>query len=506
MINSWGQDLTSETHHVVRGYYPSIRSWHQSDATGHMHFGFRPVLEVLNADALGSDGLEAVTLNLNGGKFGDSTDDIQIIVKNGSMFTAPASKGLTRPAGDTGNYFKWLGNDGKLYSPGASVPTDVTKLTAQFISPCTVTLNTNGGTINSGNVTEYICGVGATLPTPDDMTYTGHTFMGWYDNESLSGSPVTALWLDVEAPTGEIKIAENSWNCFLNKITFELFFKDTPTITITAVDNCSETVTIEYLLSDRALTKDELTEKTFTAYGAPFHINRDNEYVIYAKLTDANGNVAYINTDGIVLDTTVPALSGITNGTTYCAAQTVTVTEENLDTVTVNGVPVTLDSNGQFILSPADGPQRIIARDAAGNSSEITVTVNNGHTGGTATCTKETVCEVCGVSYGDKNSDNHTALTHVKAKKATKKAGGNIEYWYCKDCDTYYADADATKEITEKSTILKKLDGSFKESEKKSHSVETGDNSQLMVWILLLALSAGVCTVLFIRKRKTTDR
>ena len=54
-----------------------------------------------------------------------------------------------------------------------------------------VTLNTNGGTINSGDVTSYTYGVGATLPS--DITKTGHTFGGWYDNSSLTGSAVTSI-------------------------------------------------------------------------------------------------------------------------------------------------------------------------------------------------------------------------------------------------------------------------------------------------------------------------
>ena len=65
-------------------------------------------------------------------------------------------------------------------------------------------------------------------------------------------------------------------------------------------------MTIEYLLSDKALAESELAGMTFTAYSAPFSINPDNEYVIYAKLTDTSGNVAYINTNGIVLDATSP--------------------------------------------------------------------------------------------------------------------------------------------------------------------------------------------------------
>ena len=195
-IYSWGQDTSSyeSPYRAFRGY-GSARGWsHYGAAYSFPDVGFRPVLEVLNSDTLGSDGMKVVTLDLNGGKLGGSSEDIQIIVKNGSTFTAPMSGGLTRPDGNTGSYFMWLGSNGKLYAPGASVPADVTTLTVQWTAPTyAVTLNTNGGTINSGNVTEYTYGAGATLPTADDMTYTGHTFKGWYDNENLTGSPVTAI-------------------------------------------------------------------------------------------------------------------------------------------------------------------------------------------------------------------------------------------------------------------------------------------------------------------------
>ena len=193
---SWGQDTSSaaESFRAYRGYN-SARSWYYTSSSfRNVYLGFRPVLEVLNPDTLGSDGMKTVTLDLNGGKLGGSSEAIQIIVKNGSTFTAPMSGGLTRPDGDTGSYFMWLGSDGKLYAPGASVPADVTALTVQWTAPTyAVTLHTNDGTINNGNVTEYTYGVGATLPTADDMTYTGHTFKGWYDNENLTGSPVTAI-------------------------------------------------------------------------------------------------------------------------------------------------------------------------------------------------------------------------------------------------------------------------------------------------------------------------
>ena len=190
---SFGQDNHADASiRAVRGC-SSARYWRSYYASYSLPFvGFRPVLEILNADTLDSDGLKVVTLDLNGGKLGGSSDAIHIIVKNGSAFTVPASDGLTRPAGNTGSYFMWLGSDGKLYAPGDSVPADVTTLTVQWTAPTyAVTLNTGGGTINSGNVTEYTYGVGATLPT--DVTRTGYTFKGWYDNEGLTGNPVTAI-------------------------------------------------------------------------------------------------------------------------------------------------------------------------------------------------------------------------------------------------------------------------------------------------------------------------
>ena len=193
---SWGQDVSpgGALYRVVRGYF-SARSFNDKLAAySSPYVCFRPVLEILNPDTLGSDGLKVVTLDLGGGTLGNSSDAIQIIVKNGSTFTAPASDGLTRPDGDTDNYFMWLDGNGNSYEPGASVPADVTELTVQWTAPTyAVTLNTNGGTINNGNVTGYTYGVGATLPAADDMTYTGHTFKGWYDNENLTGSPVTAI-------------------------------------------------------------------------------------------------------------------------------------------------------------------------------------------------------------------------------------------------------------------------------------------------------------------------
>ena len=573
-IYSWGQDTSSyeSWYRAVRGSN-SARYWSNGYAsTSHPLVGFRPVLEVLNPGTLGADGLKSVTLDLGGGKLGNSSEDIQIIVKTGSDFTAPASDDLTRPDGDTGNFFMWRGSNGKFYVPGDSVPADVTALTVQWTVPTyAVTLHPNGGTINSGNVTGYTYGVGVTLPTADDMTNTGHTFKGWYDNENLTGSPVTAIggtgtgnkeywakweinqytitvkpengkadititqdygtnitapadptregytfmgwdreipttmpaenitlkarWKDIEKPTGEIVIGTNKWQKFLNKITFGLFFKDTQEVTINATDN-SGTVFVSYLVTDQDLSEEELKSLVFSGYEEPFRIDRNGEYIVYAMLVDTNLNITYLRSDRVTVDNVQPVIGGIENGKTYCEAQTVTIDEKYLDTVTVNGTEVTLDENGSFILSAADGEQKIVATDKAGNTAEMTVTVNDGHTGGTATCTEKAVCEICGKAYGDLDGNHHANLKHIPAKAATRTAGGNIEYWYCEDCDKYFADAAATKEIKQVDTVTAKLSGAAK-------SPQTGGDSGV-VTVLLLSGGAFICLVSRRKKRTHT--
>ena len=814
---SLGQDTferSTEPYRAFRGF-DSARKWSCFHAMDLRPFlGFRPVLEVLNPDTLGSDGLKVVTLDLGGGTLGNSSDAIQIIVKNGSTFTAPASDGLTRPDGDTDNYFMWLDGNGNSYEPGGSVPADVTELTVQWTAPTyAVTLNTNGGTINNGNVTGYTYGVGATLPAADDMTYTGHTFKGWYDNEGLAGDPVTAIggaetgnkeywakwetnqytitfdtnggseiasitqdygtkitapadptrkgytfkgwdkeipetmpadnitvkaqweinqytitfdtnggneidsitqdygtaitapadptrkgytfkgwdkeipetmpaenitvkaqweinqytitfdtnggseiapitqdygtkitapdnptrkgytfkgwdkeipetmpaenitvkaqweinqytiafdtnggneiapitqdygtkitapadptrkgytfkgwdkeipetmpaenititarWKDTEKPTGEIIIGTNKWNKFLNELTFGIFFKDTQEVTINAVDN-SGVVFVSYLVTDKELSEAELNSLVFRAYEEPFCIDPNGEYIVYVMLVDENINITYLRSDRITLDNIQPVISGIENGKTYCEAQTVTVDEKYVDTVTVNGTAVTLDADGGFVLPPTNGEQKIVVTDKSGNNAEMTVTVNNGHTfgewvsdndgkhtrkctvdgcdafetencsGGNATCTEKAVCDVCGKAYGEIDGTNHeggvqewttrTAFNHeqkwnccgavIVASEAHEwKDGVCRECGYVclhndadKDhvCDyckkTISAHEDATpEEIKKPDTVTAKPDD--------SKSPQTGDNSNLVLWIALLIISGGV--------------
>ena len=706
-IYSWGQDTTryNSSHRAVRGY-SSARFWLYLTATNSgPYVGFRPVLEVLNPDTLDSDGLKVVTLDLGGGTLGGSSEDIQIIVKNGESFTAPSAEGLPRPDGISEDaQLYWTDENGNCYKPGDTVPADVsmlsitgdyeviylpgtygtgsavtdmkphnniltlrgalftragytqvgwstvdggekvygfediyTKNEALTLYPVwntnkyTITFDTNGGSevapitqdygtkinapanptrkgytfkgwdkeipktmpaenitvkaqweINQYTITFDTNGgseiapitqdYGTEITAPDKPTRKGYTFKGW-DKEIPKTMPaenitITARWKDTEKPTGEIIIGTNKWNKFLNELTFGIFFKDTQEVTINAVDN-SGVVFVSYLVTDKELSEAELNSLVFRAYEEPFSIDPNGEYIVYVMLVDENINITYLRSDRITLDNIQPVISGIENGKTYCEAQTVTVDEKYVDTVTVNGTVVTLDADGGFVLPPTNGEQKIVVTDKAGNNTEMTVTVNNGHTfgewisdndgkhtrkctvdgcdafetencsGGNATCTEKAVCDVCGKAYGEFDGTNHeggvqewttrTAFNHeqkwnccgavIVASEAHEWKDGVCRECgyvclhndadkdhicdYCKKTISEHVDKDKnhicdycektisaheeapTEEIKKADTVTAKLPDDSK-------SPQTGDNSNLILWIALLIISGGV--------------
>ena len=413
----------------------------------------------------------------------------------------------------------------------------------------TITFDTNGGSEIAPITQDY----GTEITAPDNPTRKGYTFKGW-DKEIPETMPaenitITARWKDTEKPTGEIIIGTNKWNEFLNKLTFGIFFKDTQEVTINAVDN-SGVVFVSYLVTDKELSEAELNSLVFRAYEEPFCIDPNGEYIVYVMLVDENINITYLRSDRITLDNIQPVISGIENGKTYCEAQTVIVDEKYVDTVTVNGTVVTLDADGGFVLPPTNGEQKIVVTDKAGNNAEMTVTVNNGHTfgewvsdndgkhtrkctvdgcdafetencsGGNATCTEKAVCDVCGKAYGEFDGTNHeggvqewttrTAFNHeqkwnccgavIVASEAHEwKDGVCRECGYvclhndadkdhvCDYCEkTISAHEDApTEEIKKADTVTAKLPDDSK-------SPQTGDNSNLILWIALLIISGGV--------------
>ena len=489
---------------------------------------------------------------------------------NGGSEIAPITQDygteITAPDNPTRKGYTFKGWDKEIPK---TMPAENITVKAQWeINQYTITFDTNGGSEIAPITQDY----GTEITAPDNPTRKGYTFKGW-DKEIPKTMPaenitITARWKDTEKPTGEIIIGTNKWNEFLNELTFGIFFKDTQEVTINAVDN-SGVVFVSYLVTDKELSEAELNSLVFRAYEEPFSIDPNGEYIVYVMLVDENINITYLRSDRITLDNIQPVISGIENGKTYCEAQTVTVDEKYVDTVTVNGTAVTLDADGGFVLPPTNGEQKIVVTDKAGNNAEMTVTVNNGHTfgewvsdnngkhtrkctvdgcdafetencsGGNATCTEKAVCDVCGKAYGEFDGTNHeggvqewttrTAFNHeqkwnccgavIVASEAHEWKDGVCRECgyvclhndadkdhicdYCKKtisehvdkdknhiCDycekTISAHKDApTEEIKKADTVTAKLPDDSK-------SPQTGDNSNLILWIALLIISGGV--------------
>lgn len=196
------------------------------------------------------------------------------------------------------------------------------------------------------------------------------------------GGAYGPLKADTTPPSGEIVLDENRWNQFLNDVTFGLFFNKTRLVTVTASDDsCAaagytpdKAPRVEYYLHSgvTALTPEQLQSLAFTRYQKPFSVDPQARLVVYAKITDHAGNVTYINSQGLVLDGTAPALTGVENGATYYVTQAVQASDENLDTVTVNGAAV---AAGFTLTGDTEAAYAIAATDKAGNTTALTVTM-----------------------------------------------------------------------------------------------------------------------------------
>ena len=426
---------------------------------------------------------------------------------------------------------------GKPMNTGSEL-TDKTNIPNPNGKPVTVTYAYGA---LGGIYAKQIVQAGEAAIRPDDPIRGGYTFIGW-DKAIPATMPaenitITARWKDIEKPTGEIIIGTDKWREFLNELTSGLFFQDTQEVTINAADN-SGIVFASYLVTDQDLSEEELESLVYRAYDEPFRIEPNGEYIVYVMLVDASLNITYLRSDRLTLDNVQPVISGVENGKTYCGARTVTITEKYIDTVTVNGATVELDESDSFRLAPANGGQKIIVADKAGNTTEMTVTVNDGHTygewasngdgthtrkctvdgcagsetkdcsGGKATCRDKAKCAVCGKTYGELDAKNHADLKHIPAKAATWVAEGNIEYWYCEGCGRYFSDRDGTKEIRRADTVTakRKSGSAAAKPEDDPKSPGTGDTSNLALWIALLLASGGAAIGTTVVSRKKYNR
>ena len=317
---------------------------------------------------------------------------------NGGSEIAPITQdygtAITAPANPTREGYTFLGWDKAI---PATMPAENMTITAKWkVNQYTITFDTAGGSAVAPITQNY----GTAITAPESPTREGYTFIGW-DKTIPTTMPaenmtIKARWKDIEKPKGEIIIGTNKWSEFLNELTSGLFSKDPQEVTINASDN-SGIVFVSYLVTDQDLSEAELKSLVFGGYEDPFRIEPNGEYIVYVMLVDESLNITYLRSDRITLDNIPPVISGIEDGKTYCEAQTMTIIEKYVDTVTVNGTAVTLDENGSFVLSPANGKQKIVVTDKAGNTAEMTVTVNSGHTllADDNDCTTPVYCKFC---------------------------------------------------------------------------------------------------------------
>lgn len=506
----------------------------------------------------------SVTLKVNGGAINNNNITEYIYGKDVAF---PSASDMTKEGHTFGGWYLSSDFSG---SPVTSIEStdrgNKTYYAKWNVNQYTISFDTSGGSAVSSITQDY----GSTVVKPLDPTKEGYTFKDWEpeipDTIPSSDLTIKAKWLDSEKPSGEIKVATNSWKTLLNSISFGLFFKDSQTVSISAVDNSNEEVKIEYLLSNGLLSLNELDNQTFNLYTRPFSINPNNEYVIYAKLTDTSNNISYISSDGLVLDDISPLISGVEDNKTYCEKKTVTINDKYINSVKVNGNDVTLDSNNSFILGY--GKQNIIVTDRSGNKSEVNVTINNGHSfggynfdgvdthtrkcnicgssetykcidenrdhkcdvcsdqiskcvdlnknhkcdicgktisshkGGEASCTKKGICDICGQEYGELSK--HLNLKHIEETKATTTSIGNKEYWYCEECNRYYSDEDGLNEISKEDTIIERLkDDTANTNIKDDNVIEDKKDSNPIIWAVVPIVGVAIIGgIILIIKRK----
>lgn len=299
---------------------------------------------------------------------------------------------------------------------------------------------------------------------------------------------VEVVWkiTDDKLPTGTIKVSANSWKELLGSLSFGIFYKERQTVTITAEDEGSGVDKIYYFLTSSGTAMGQETLAALPdskwkeiANGGTFTIDPDNKYVIYAKITDKSGNVTFISSNGIVVDKTAPAITGIENNKTYCADVTFAVSDAiDLASVKIDDVEQGIIGRYSISASTERATHTIVAEDKAGNKTTYTITINAGgeHSFGDwkekvpATCgevgVKIHTCSACGLvetqdiekighDFAVGENDAHFIWTAVKDANGVVSGYSATAYFVCKNDSSHTSDVkgcSVTKKVTKSAT------------------------------------------------------
>lgn len=377
------------------------------------------------------------------------------------------------------------------YRPVLEVPTSL-----QASDVMAVTLDLNGSTLGGKASLQIVAQAsGYTAPNATSLTApTDKFFEGWTGTDG-------EFYAAGDTVPGTIAKLTAKWQDTHHTVTFD-------------VDGTATTASV--LHGKTVARPDDPTKTGFLFMG--WYVGTDEFDFTVPITADVSLTAKWQEADA-------PTISGLLDGKTYCDPVTFSVKANIMAraiddvSVTVNGKALEPDARGTYTLQPANGAQKVVATNQAGKTTVATVTVNDGHTwgdwtsngdgththicsisgcaetekadciGGKATCTENPLCDQCGGPYATPDAHAHPRLTHVPAKASTTTEIGNIEYWHCEQCDKYYADAAATKEISKADTILPL----------QPEVPKTGDSTPLNMWIGLLLLCMGGLTIM--RKR-----
>lgn len=497
---SWGQDTWSNDtgSRTLRGY-TSAHFCYGHPATGSIEdLGFRPVLEVLNPGTLGPDGLKAVTLDLGGGTLGNSSEDIQIIVKNGESFTAPATEGLSRPnsiSEDAQLY--WLDENGNRYKPGDTVPADVSRLliTGDY------EVIYLPGTYGSGNAVTDIKFYNDALTLRGALfTRTGYTQTGW---ATVDGGEKVYGFGDIYAQNAALTLYP-VWNTNKYTITFD-----------TAGGSTVAPITQDYGTAITVPSNPTREGYTFIGWDKEIPATMPAENVTITAKWAINKYTIRFNTDGgtYIFPITADYGSKIHNpGTLYkpgfifdgwdrpypetMPAENITLTAKwkvcdhsrsNQKASCKDAVKCSVckgfidiaehtpseeyksDGSSHWHVCTVCGEKLDQAEHTGGKANchekaECDIchapygeVDTSAHHGGKATCSKKAVCDECGKEYGNFDPANHAEIIKVNGKNATAATFGTKEHYKCSGCGKLFSDGDGKTEVTAENLIIGKL-------------------------------------------------
>ena len=292
-------------------------------------------------------------------------EEIEIVFTNGFSLTGKASGNytLTQPTDVTASIYN-------RYT--ALVGTDFTSNTGSanangWLNQTLVIRAGEGFQISATNTAEGEWTDKLTVDQDGEGTltfYVRNTQTG-----AISQAVTVPYKLDTTKPSAEIKFGTDAVTEKGDPKT--LYLSSTIQVTITGTDGTSGIGSVIHCLSAEELNDSQLESAAWVS-SSSFQVEAVDtaSYRVYTKVVDNAGNVAYFRSNRFIFDTTAPSITGVENGKTYYTTQTVTITDTNLKSLTLNGAaatsPITLKGN-------MDATHIIEATDKAGNTTTYTV-------------------------------------------------------------------------------------------------------------------------------------